>query len=307
MRAPVRQASAVPGANVGLNYDCAGERYRAYADGDADQLYEFGGQYAYGDRELWRIVGNTLDEIRVRGARELSVLDLGCGPGTWLRRIVGRAEQMGFTRITARGVDLAKAQVRTRTPFVTRPRASCWGKPAIRGRRYPKMSEADRSVDICVCLYCVLNHLPADDLPAVFGEVARITKGRFVATIRAIGSMPTIYVDGVKAARVYHQDNVLGRLEVEFDDGGQTSFPSRLFSAAEIRALAAPALQIDELSGLDLFHGRFATDPDWNPPEATPDANFIGALRALERRFHRNPAFVDHATHLLLLARPKRS
>jgi hypothetical protein len=39
----------------------------------------------------------------------------------------------------------------------------------------------------------------------------------------------------------------------------------------------------------------------------TPDANFIDALRALEHRFHRNPAFVDHAAHLLLLARPKRN
>ena len=108
----------------------------------------------------------------------------------------------------------------------------------------------------------------------------------------------------MKAARAYHQDNVLGRLDVEFGDGSQTSFPSRLFSAAEIRALAEPALEIDELSGLDLFHGRFATDPDWNPEEAAPDAEFAHILRALERRFHRNPAFVDHATHLLLVARP---
>jgi SAM-dependent methyltransferase len=269
VRAPVRRPSAVQGANVGLNYDRVGERYRAYADGDVDKLYEFGGQYAYGDRELWRIVGNTLNEIRVRGARELSVLDLGCGPGTWLRRIVGRAEQMGFTRITARGVDLAKAQVQ-RARLLSQDLAHHAGVSLrfeagdIRGR----MPEAGRSVDICLCLYCVLNHLPADDLPAVFAEVARITKGRFVATIRAVGSMPTIYVDGVKAARAYRQDNVLGRLEVEFDDGSQTSFPSRLFSAAEIRALAAPALQIDELSGLDQFHSRFATDPDWNPRDA---------------------------------------
>jgi hypothetical protein len=35
------------------------------------------------------------------------------------------------------------------------------------------------------------------------------------------------------------------------------------------------------LSGLDLFHNRFATDPDWNPAEATPDANFIHTLRAV--------------------------
>jgi SAM-dependent methyltransferase len=307
VRLPVRRLCAVQGANVGLDYDRAGERYRAYADGGADKLYEFDGQYAYGDRELWRILGNTLNEMRVKGARELCVLDLGCGPGTWLRRIVDRAGQMGFTRITARGVDLAKAQVR-RARLLSQSLALHAGVSLrfeagdIRGR----MPEADRSIDICLCLYGVLNHLPADDLRAVFVEVARITKGRFIATMRAIGSTPTIYVDGLKAARAYHQDNVLGRLEVEFDDGSQTSFPSRLFSAAEIRTLATPALEIDELSGLDLFHGRFTADPDWNPAEATRDANFIHALRALERRFHRDPAFVDHATHLLLIARPKR-
>lgn len=100
------------------------------------------------------------------------------------------------------------------------------------------MPEPDGSVDICLCLYGVLNHLPADDLSTVFAEVARITKGKFVATVRAIGSTPTIYVDGVKAAKSYHQDNAHGRLEVEFQNGTQTSFPSHLFSAAEIRALA---------------------------------------------------------------------
>ena len=74
-----------------------------------------------------------------------------------------------------------------------------------------------------------------------------------------------------------------------------------------IRDSAKAALEIEELSGLDLFHNRFATDPDWNPAEATPDANFIHALRVLEHRFRRNPTFLDHATHLLLIARPKTS
>jgi hypothetical protein len=84
----VRHVSPAQGAGVGLDYDRAGERYRAYADGDVDKLYEFDGQYAYGDREIWRILGNTLNRLRARGRRELSVLDLGCGPGTWLRRTV---------------------------------------------------------------------------------------------------------------------------------------------------------------------------------------------------------------------------
>ena len=77
--------------------DRAGERYRAYADGDVEKLYEFDGQYAYGDQEIWKILGNTLNKLRARGRRELSVLDLGCGPGTWLRRTVDWAGKMGFT------------------------------------------------------------------------------------------------------------------------------------------------------------------------------------------------------------------
>ena len=112
MRLLVRHVSAVQHANVGLDYDRAGERYRAYADGDVEKLYEFDGQYAYGDQEIWRILGSTLNKLRARGRRELSVLDLGCGPGTWLRRTVDWAGKMGFTRITARGVDVAETEVR---------------------------------------------------------------------------------------------------------------------------------------------------------------------------------------------------
>jgi len=308
VRSLVRHVSVVQDANVGLDYDRAGERYRAYADGDVEKLYEFDGQYAYGDQEIWRILGNTLNKLRARGRRELSVLDLGCGPGTWLRRTVDWAGKMGFTRITARGVDVAEAQVR-RARLLSQDVASHAGV-SLRfeaGDIRRGMLEPDCSVDICLCLYGVLNHLPAHDLPTVFGEVARVMRGKLVATVRAIGSSPTIYVDGVKSAKAYRQDNAHGRLQVEFRNGARTSFPSHLFSAAEIRALATPALDIEDLSGLDLFHGRFATDPDWNPAEATPDANFIHALRTLERRFHRNPAFIDHATHLLLIARPKRS
>src|ERR1700722_8889885 len=86
VRSLVRHVSAAPGADVGLDYDRAGERYRAYADGAVDKLYGFDGQYAYVEREIWRILGNTLNMLRGIGRRELSVLDLGCGPGTWLRR-----------------------------------------------------------------------------------------------------------------------------------------------------------------------------------------------------------------------------
>jgi SAM-dependent methyltransferase len=291
-------------ANVGADYDRAGERYRAYADGNLEELYHFEGQYGFGDREIWGRIEMAMHELRVRGVRELSVVDLGCGPGTWLRRIIDRARQMGFTRISARGIDLAEAQVR-RARILSHGLVS-HGDITLRfevGDIRSRMPEADASVDICLCLYGVLNHLPAEDLPALFREVGRVTKGMFFTTVRAIGSTPTVYVDGVKAAKTYHQDNARGRLDIEFQDGSHTSFPSHLFSAGEIRALAAPALRIDELMGLDLFHGRFANDPEWNPAEAAPGTGFLSALRALERRYSHDPIFIDHATHLLMVAR----
>ena len=106
----------------------------------------------------------------------------------------------------------------------------------------------------------------------------------------------------MKAAKAYHQDNAHGRLQVEFQNGAQTSFPSHLFSAAEIRALATPALEIEDLSGLDLFHGRFSTDPRWNPESTQSTNGFMRELAALETRYSRDPEFMDHATHLLIVA-----
>jgi SAM-dependent methyltransferase len=296
-------------ANVGTDYDWAGERYRAYADGDLSKLYDFDGQYGFSDREVWALIGQTLHELRVKSVRELSVLDLGCGPGTWLRRIVDRARDMGFTRITARGIDLAETQVRRARLLACSLSSSC--DVSLRfevGDVRARLPETDESVDLCLCLYGVLNHLPADDLPDLFREVARVTKGRFIATVRAVGSMPTIYVDSVKAAKTYLQDNSCSKLDVEFQDGTQISFPSHLLTATEIRAIAEPALAIDDMYGLDLFHGRFALDPQWNPEEAQPTTGFLHVLRDLESRYSRDPSFIDHATHVLMVAhaRPKK-
>lgn len=295
--------SANRSANVGAIYDQAGERYRAYADGNQNDLYDFSGQYGFGDYETWGVICQTLHELRLKSVRELSVVDLGCGPGTWLRRIIDKAQKMGFTNIRAHGIDLAEAQIRRARTLAHTLAAKDDVKVRFEvGDIRARMPESDGSVDLCLCLYEVLNHLPADDLPGLFREVARITRGKFLATMRGIGSAPTIYVDGVKAAKSYTQDNAQGRLEVEFFDGRHVSFASHLFSAAEIRALAAPALKIDDLSGLDLFHGRFANDPSWNPPEATPGSSLLQALRSLERRFSRDSVFIDHATHLLMVA-----
>ena len=52
-----------------------------------------------------------LTDLRATGASSIAILDAACGPGTWLRRLVVRARELGFTSITARGFDVAQAQV----------------------------------------------------------------------------------------------------------------------------------------------------------------------------------------------------
>ena len=292
---------------VAKAYNEAGDRYQTYADGDLDKLYAFGGRYSFGDRQTWAVIEQRLHKLRLSGARSLRILDLGCGPGTWIRRTVACAQRMGFTDITARGVDLSDFQIR-RARTLSRGLAArpdmhlSFEVGDIRG----KLPEPDKSVDLCLCLYGVINHLAVGELDAFLREISRVTSGGLIATVRTIGSTPTIYVDAVSTARNFRQNNDLDRLEVEFQSGKLAAFHSHLFSRAEIRALVTPFMNIEDLRGLDLFHGRFAGDRRWNPPRAASTDKFMRELAALESRYSHDPEFMDHATHLLIVAGPAR-
>jgi hypothetical protein len=143
-------------------------------------------------------------------------------------------------------------------------------------------------------------------MPGVLRSIADITSGFFIATVRSIGSTPTVYVDEVSTALRFYQDNQIDRLDVEFVNGRRTSFQSHLFSRAELLRLAGPLFAVEEVRGLDLFHLRFAADPRWNPPGAVPLARLSQELARLEERYCRDPGFIDYAAHLLLVARGRK-
>ena len=92
-------------------YNQAGSDYRVYADGDPTRPFEFNGLHAYADRRIWTLLQRKLLELRATGARSIRILDAGCGPGTWLRRIITHAHLLGFDAIAARGFDVARVQV----------------------------------------------------------------------------------------------------------------------------------------------------------------------------------------------------
>src|SRR5215472_14324937 len=103
---------AISSRHVAAVYNQAGDDYVAYADGDPERLFCFEGLHAYADRQLWSILEKKLDDLRAAGASSVTILDAGCGPGTWLRRVITHAHRLGFSQITARGFDVALTQVR---------------------------------------------------------------------------------------------------------------------------------------------------------------------------------------------------
>jgi hypothetical protein len=84
-------------------YNQAGDDYVSYADGDPSQPFAFDGRHAYADRCVWAVLEKKLTDLRASGASSVRLLDAGCGPGTWLSRLVIRAHALGFSSITARG------------------------------------------------------------------------------------------------------------------------------------------------------------------------------------------------------------
>ncbi len=169
-------------------YNGAGESYVAYADGDPVRLFCFDGTHAYADRQLWFLLDTKLRDLLASGATSIHLLDAGCGPGTWVRRLVTRARMLGFPSITARGFDVSQAQIEV----ARRMARDLVGQPGVTltfdvADLTGPLPEEDSSIDLTLCLYSVLNHLPTSTLPQIAAEIGRVTRGHFVATVRSIG------------------------------------------------------------------------------------------------------------------------
>lgn len=287
-------------------YDAVGPLYRVYADGDIRRLYDFSSRYSFGDREIWQRIDDILVELRASGRTVLQVVDAGCGPGTWLLRVVLRARALGFEKIIARGFDISPAMVALARE-VSDGLAGQDIRPAFDVQDIGDGLEphVTAPVDLVLCLYGVLNHLPTDRHAAVAASLSRSAdNGSLVVTARTVGSLPSIFVAGVEQAHDFQHDHRHDRLTVDLKDGRHLEFAAHLFSASEFRRLFAGHGEIAELIGLDLFHGRFAPDQRWNPPVAT-DSDFDDALVRLEHLCAADPRFIDRAVHVLLHLRSR--
>lgn len=205
---------------VAKAYDLSAATYGSYADGDTSDLFRFSGPHAYADHQVWTCIMARLSEIRLSGTISLSVLDAGCGPGTWLKRLVIAAKEMGFVEISARGFDVSAEQIQ-------QARVNCRGLSSLPGVRLEFMvgdlthslPEADNSVDLTLCLYSVLSHIPLAELPSVARELGRVTRGSFITTVRPVGSMASGLVAAISDVRRLRHDQRRNWCEVELATG----------------------------------------------------------------------------------------
>jgi SAM-dependent methyltransferase len=303
---PRRVIHGSASAVVAAAYNQSGADYIAYADGDPTDLFAFSGLHAYADRRIWALLEAKLTELRGTGASSIAILDAGCGPGTWLRRLVVRARELGFSTITARGFDVARAQVQ-RARLLARNLSGLSGVELTFdvADLMSELSEGDASVDLTLCLYSVLSHLPVASLPKISAEIARVTSGHFIATVRSVGSTPTVLVDSIEKARRFRHDNDRDQFEIELCNGHHIELSFHLFTASQLRSYFAGLFDIEDLRGLDVFHSRFAPDPRWNPDIAV-DHQFCDDLDGLEEAYATRSGFAERAAHLLLVARRRR-
>jgi SAM-dependent methyltransferase len=287
---------------VAKAYNEAADTYRAYADGDPQRLFSFDGPHGFADGQVWSVLAEKLRGLHATGATSVNILDAGCGPGTWLRRIAHYASVLGFRSITARGFDVAETQIEAANSMARELRGISGLQLSfdVADLQRP-LPEKDRSVDITLCLYSVLSHLPRAHLPQVASEIARVTRGHFIATVRSIGSTPTVFVDTIESARQIMLDHDRDQCDIELRDGRQFTLPFHLFSPSELRRVFMRHFEIEDLLGLDIFHGRFSLDRRWNPAPCSFDPRSARLLAVLEDQYARHPSLMERATHLMLV------
>lgn len=299
----VSQIEPTPAAQVAVIYDRAGKDYAAYADGDLSQLFSFEGIHGYADRQIWHVLDRKLTDLRACGAASVRILDAGCGPGTWLRRMTVRARELGFSRITARGFDISRSQIDQARSLAADFSASSEVHLTFDVSDLTEpLSETDSAVDIALCLYSVLSHLPVGRLPDVSRELSRVTAGHLIVSARAIGSVPSGFVYPIESIRHLRHDHDRDQCEIELQDRSRARFSMHLFTAAELKECFARDFYVEDVTGLDLFHTRFSPDSRWNPSSLRAEQSLCDELAQLEKIYATKPEFVDRATHIMLVA-----
>ena len=307
----IGRATPAPTIFAARAYDHVGDDYGSYADGDntSGEASSTFGRYEHADAIVWQELRALLNQLRQANISNVRVLDAGCGPGTWTTRIASYAREIGLGT-TVIGVDISTKQL-----AIARRNARSLAFSASNRRFTIEFQEcdlskplpwADRHFDLVLCNYTVLNHLAEESLPAAVKELCRVSSGNVIATLRSLGSPPTACIIGMEHVREYHHDNVEGELVVTLDDTSRHKIPFKMYTAQSLRAMFLPYADINELRAIDIFAGRFAADGNWTAAllRGSPERRMVlEQLEQLEEKLCRRPGWIDHGTHVLIVAR----
>jgi SAM-dependent methyltransferase len=295
-------------------YNHVGPNYARYADGapggNAPQAAPY--RFAQADSIVWEAVQSALDSLRSAGASRVRILDAGCGPGGWSKKIAEYCLSVGLSAEIV-GVDISTHQLEFARRdsaewlrrYQTQTKVSLQFQEQDLSRRLPW---ADGYFHLTLCNYTVLNHLAESVLSSAIAELCRVTEESVIATLRAVGSQPTACIIGMEHVREYQHDQKRGRLALSLDDGSQHQLPFKLYAAQELERLFSPHSSIQDLRAIDIFMSRFAPDAHWTSLllEALPTRSLlVDKLKEMEEALCRLPGWVDHGTHVLIVTKPK--
>jgi SAM-dependent methyltransferase len=292
-------------------YDYVSEDYGLYADGEGLEKPTRGGnRFAHADAIVWEVIRKAIDDVRSAGVTTLRVLDAGCGPGTWIKRIAAHACRLGLG-VQATGFDISQEQLdiaRKRVQGVSTVRA---GANRIQWLVHDLANPLPWSTGhfhVVLCNYIVLNHLHRSELPEAIVELCRVASGRVIATVRALASPATGCIIGTEQVSEYHQDCRRGELRLVLKDGSEHFLTLNLYTAEMLKALFSAHAVIRDLRAVDLFVSRFAGDANWTGSllETLPGREHVmRTLRQAEENLCRKPAWIDHGTYVLVVAQPR--
>ena len=139
-----------------------------------DDLFDFDkSQHSYPDKKLWQTLQTLLDRLSEQ-KKVLQILDMGCGTGTWLLRILAYCRSKGVY-VHAVGIDLVPSMIEKAGRRLCRYRrlypdfAFSLVFEEVDARKQVPFS--DRTFDLTLCFYTVLNHLLPQDLQRAINEM----------------------------------------------------------------------------------------------------------------------------------------
>ncbi len=298
-------------AACGRAYDHVGDQYRVYADGVESASGEQT-KHAHADALLWSTICTAIDDLKAEGRSFVRVLDAGCGPGSWTIRASIYACQRGLS-VEATGCDLSRAQLLIAQASLD---ASYSTLPAQAKIRFVTQDLAqalpwpDAHFDLVLCNFAVLNHLRSNELPSAVSELCRVARREVMATFRAVASPPTACIIGLENVASYHLDEQAEELSLVLKDGSRHVLPFRLYSSREIKAVFERTSIVKDLRAVNLFSTRFAVDDNWTSgllERSCEHRAVLAELDGMEEALCRSPGWIDHGTHVLVVAERRES